>query len=399
MLDLNKTEVLAASPVEQHEAAPALSRQDIFDKFSFLEGLVSQSTYVSIAETAVAIYENASKAAQPEQPAADERAATPSAKWRVDGEPDPHGTRYDCERAALTLGTLTDDELANAVFMHGNERPPIQDVIAGTAFMPIVYLTAAKERIRWLSRALETARALPPNAAGAEDDANRGPCICQEDLGHPEGTCIWKSGRAPCAAPVQAAEPVAIPAGYALVPIEPTPEILTAIWQNERDSRRAWERALATVSPPPAPASAIPEIEPPQAGGNKGKLPALARTREGHNLYALGYNRGLKKGRDEVAPASAPVGLTDEQPSLTNPLTPYGMLVRALRIVSGTTLMDMAKSLLTTPAKLSAMEFGRTPVTLDFALDVGAYFDALGVPGTLVAIRRAIDAARAGDAS
>ncbi|MCA8326238.1 helix-turn-helix domain-containing protein [Burkholderia cepacia] len=88
--------------------------------------------------------------------------------------------------------------------------------------------------------------------------------------------------------------------------------------------------------------------------------------------------------------------VTDEQPSLTNPLTPYGMLVRALRIVSGTTLMDMAKALLTTPAKLSAMEFGRTPITLDFALDVAAYFDALGVPDTLVAIRRAIDAARAG---
>ncbi|EPS1221645.1 hypothetical protein ACVBR5_000871 [Burkholderia cenocepacia] len=110
--------------------------------------------------------------AQPEPPAADERAVTPSAKWRVDGEPDPHGTRYDCERAALTLGTLTDDELANAVFMHGNERPPIQDVIAGTAFMPIVYLTAAKERIRWLSRALEAARASSPNAAGAEGDSH-----------------------------------------------------------------------------------------------------------------------------------------------------------------------------------------------------------------------------------
>ncbi|WP_260426377.1 hypothetical protein [Burkholderia cepacia] len=88
--------------------------------------------------------------------------------------------------------------------------------------------------------------------------------------------------------------------------------------------------------------------------------------------------------------------VTEEQPSLTNPLTPYGMLVRALRIVSGTTLMDMAKALLTTPAKLSATEFGRAPITLDFALDVAAYFDALGVPDTLVAIRRAIDAARTG---
>lgn len=90
--------------------------------------------------------------------------------------------------------------------------------------------------------------------------------------------------------------------------------------------------------------------------------------------------------------------VTEEQPSLTNPLTPYGMLVRALRIVSGTTLMDMAKVLLTTPEKLSAMEFGRAPVKLDFALDVAAYFDALGVPDTLVAIRRAIDAACTGGA-
>ncbi|SAK17624.1 hypothetical protein UA21_01733 [Burkholderia multivorans] len=80
------------------------------------------------------------------------------------------------------------------------------------------------------------------------------------------------------------------------------------------------------------------------------------------------------------------------QPSLTNPLTPYGMLVRALRIVSGTTLMDMAKALLTTPAKLSAMEFGRAPVTPEFAFDVAAYFDALGVPHTASALRAAAGA-------
>ncbi|MBR8248638.1 hypothetical protein [Burkholderia cenocepacia] len=74
LVDLVNDAIRSFRPVEQHEAAPALSRQDIFDKFSFLEGLVSQSTYVSIAETAVSIYEHASKAAQPEPPAADERA-------------------------------------------------------------------------------------------------------------------------------------------------------------------------------------------------------------------------------------------------------------------------------------------------------------------------------------
>ncbi|WP_343726649.1 helix-turn-helix transcriptional regulator [Burkholderia seminalis] len=81
--------------------------------------------------------------------------------------------------------------------------------------------------------------------------------------------------------------------------------------------------------------------------------------------------------------------VTGEQPSLTNPLTPYGMLVRALRIVAGITLMDMANSLLTTPAKLSAMEFGRAPVTPEFAFDVAAYFDALGIPYTASALRAA----------
>lgn len=85
-------------------------------------------------------------------------ATTPSSRWLENGQPDPHGTRYNVERAALTLGTLTDDELANDVFMHGNDRPPLQDVLAGKAFLPIVYLTAAKDRIRWLSRALEAAQ-------------------------------------------------------------------------------------------------------------------------------------------------------------------------------------------------------------------------------------------------
>jgi hypothetical protein len=86
---------------------------------------------------------------------------TPAAKWRVMGEPDPHGVRYDCARAQLAMGNLSDDELANGVFLHGDGthgRPSLQDIIAGRAFSPIAWLTAAKDRIRWLSRALERAR-------------------------------------------------------------------------------------------------------------------------------------------------------------------------------------------------------------------------------------------------
>lgn len=82
---------------------------------------------------------------------------TPGAHWRqVDGV-DPHGSQYDCERSALPLGRYTDDELANAVFLHYDQRPALPDVLAGRAHMPITYVTAAKDRIRWLSRALARA--------------------------------------------------------------------------------------------------------------------------------------------------------------------------------------------------------------------------------------------------
>ncbi|KVR83065.1 hypothetical protein [Burkholderia vietnamiensis] len=89
--------------------------------------------------------------------------------------------------------------------------------------------------------------------------------------------------------------------------------------------------------------------------------------------------------RDEV---------TEEQPSLTNPLTPYGMLVRALRIVAGTLLGDMAKHLACSSATLSAVEFGRKPLTDAMIADTAAYFSSLGIPDTL----HALNAARSGGA-
>jgi len=74
--------------------------------------------------------------------------ATPAAKWRVNGEEDPFGIQYDVERAKLPKGDLTDDELANAMFCC-NHRVDLDS---------IVWLTAGKDRIRWLSRALVKAQ-------------------------------------------------------------------------------------------------------------------------------------------------------------------------------------------------------------------------------------------------
>ena len=74
--------------------------------------------------------------------------ATPSSRWKSDGEPDPHGSCYDCERADLAKGHLTDDEIANGIFMADRSDIDL-----------IWWQQAAKDRIRWLSRALDAAEA------------------------------------------------------------------------------------------------------------------------------------------------------------------------------------------------------------------------------------------------
>ncbi|VVE33927.1 hypothetical protein [Pandoraea commovens] len=83
----------------------------------------------------------------------------------------------------------------------------------------------------------------------------------------------------------------------------------------------------------------------------------------------------------------------EESPSLTNPLTPYGMLVRALRITTATTLMDMARYRNVSPSLLSGMEFGRKPVTIDDAIAASEFFSEHGVAGTLGALTVALQAA------
>ncbi|WP_429058940.1 ASCH/PUA domain-containing protein [Aeromonas jandaei] len=71
---------------------------------------------------------------------------TPAADWREAGEHDPFGDRYNCDRDALPMGNITDDALANQLFVC-DHRHDMQS---------ITLLTAGKERIRWLSRQLES---------------------------------------------------------------------------------------------------------------------------------------------------------------------------------------------------------------------------------------------------
>lgn len=102
----------------------------------------ARTTAAALSGEAAMSTEGANSSAQVERP------STPASRWAERGEPDPHGTTYDCERAALAHGQLTDDELANAVYLCDHR----------TSLESPGYLMAAKDRIRWLSRRLAADR-------------------------------------------------------------------------------------------------------------------------------------------------------------------------------------------------------------------------------------------------
>ncbi len=125
------------------------------------------------------------------QPGGRVRLGTPCARWAATGEPDPHGTRYDCERSELAMGSLSDDELANAVFIHGDRNLTFAQMSSGE--LPgSAYLAAAKDRIRWLSRALAAAEALSAQPSpGGQGEV----CIPLPTPGNGEWSDGWNACR------------------------------------------------------------------------------------------------------------------------------------------------------------------------------------------------------------
>lgn len=83
---------------------------------------------------------------------------TPAAGWREAGDPDPHPDLLRKERTELVMGNLTDDELANGAFLNYDQHPSVKDLLMGNGVTPIVWMTAVKDRIRWLSRKLVEAQ-------------------------------------------------------------------------------------------------------------------------------------------------------------------------------------------------------------------------------------------------
>ena len=68
--------------------------------------------------------------------------STPFARWRENGEPDPHGEYYHDDIASTACGHYPSEVIALAL-VYGDHNHTL-----------IFWLTAGKERLRWLSRKL-----------------------------------------------------------------------------------------------------------------------------------------------------------------------------------------------------------------------------------------------------
>ncbi|WP_257827212.1 helix-turn-helix domain-containing protein [Burkholderia glumae] len=120
-----------------------------------------------------------------------------------------------------------------------------------------------------------------------------------------------------------------------------------------------------------------------------------------HGYMKMGEKRLVAFARALLAASPAPAisESEDAAPSFASPLTPFGQLVRSLRVVTGTLLGDMARAMGVSSAELSAIEFGRRPITPEKVKAISDFFENYGLPRTAPLLQGALDAARKGEKS
>lgn len=197
--------------------------------------------------------------------------------------------------------------------------------------------------------------------------------------------------------PAQAAEAVAIPAGW--LKLAESARSLRSLYHNTHCNPKGFRLSVEALADEAAKLLAAPQ--PAQADARVGltddhrdaidyAIQVLQQVEAGDGTF-VGQCADAISGLESLLAAhpgqpEPRAEVTEEQPSLTNPLTPYGMLVRALRIVAGTTLMDMAQHLGRGPAELSAIEFGRKPVRDADIVDAAHFFACVGIQSTTHAL-------------
>lgn len=108
----------------------------------------------------------------------------------------------------------------------------------------------------------------------------------------------------------------------------------------------------------------------------------------GDSLYAAPQASATIKQSLNVAP-QASEAVRDADEVLGSPLTPYGLLARALRAATGTTLMRMARETGSTPAEISNYEFGRKAPDEIWFERAAFFFASNGIVVSPTALRQA----------
>lgn len=130
--------------------------------------------------------------------------------------------------------------------------------------------------------------------------------------------------------------------------------------------------------------------------GNVG-CPAIVEQADGEYVAFKDYDAVLEAigaggvslmgGQSEMPVDADPLKLLEC--SIKNPLTPFGKLVRTLRIIAGTTLMEMSEFTGYTPSYLSGVEFGRKELSPGLIESTRAFFVEKGIPVTLELLQAA----------
>jgi len=187
----------------------------------------------------------------------------------------------------------------------------------------------------------------------------------------------------------------AVPEGWKLVPVEPTDAMVDAACPvgeavDHFDMKTALREAIAaSTAPAQSCGDAEQEAAPTHSSGHH--LEYVKGFNAGKREFSNAFELGIEEGKRSASERADEAATLPEM--FKSPLTSFGLLVRALRIVADTTLYDMAKALSSTPATLSAVECGRKPLTEEMVIDTYVFFTKLGVLDTL----HALNAARAKD--
>ncbi|WP_257834589.1 helix-turn-helix domain-containing protein [Burkholderia glumae] len=149
----------------------------------------------------------------------------------------------------------------------------------------------------------------------------------------------------------------------------------------------AWNKALAASPAPAISAEPVPPfgwVQP--RGGNYFTRSELSAKRVGGLIPVW-----------TTPPTSAAPAISESEDaalSFASPLTPFGQLVRSLRVVTGALLGDMARAMGVSSAELSAIEFGKRPINPEQVKAISDFFEIYGLPRTAPLLMLACLAAR-----